>query len=65
MKTKTRTLYIENNLKGKPCVTPAALLRDIWNGAADLNTAPLGTTGRPGKGRKKLQVTVTIEEVTS
>lgn len=61
---KTRNLYIEPRLDGKPTTTSRKVLQALWDEAGLDRPEELGCiSGRPGKGRTKLVVTVSVEEV--
>lgn len=60
---KTRSLYIDPKANGTPYHSPKAVLGDLFDGAESLALKRFGIGTRPGKGRTKLVVTVTVEEV--
>lgn len=62
--TRSKTAYIETNDKGNPCqslaqlateVAHSARLNELWNYA--------GLNSRPAPGRRKVKITITVEEV--
>lgn len=62
---KSRIAYIEPNDAGRPCMPLRQLLEDVaFDAHLDrLTQAYTGLTNRPGKNRRKVRVTVTVEAV--
>lgn len=62
---KSCTVYIEPRDDGKPCQSISDLTKDVFD-AAGLHHAHLvhsGLSNRPGKGRKKVVITITVQGV--
>lgn len=61
----SRNLYIERTDSNKLATTPAKILKDIWADAGLDGTGilPIGTNNRASSNRKKVKVTITVEEV--
>lgn len=59
---KSKIAYIEPRDDGKPCMTLAMLLSDVESYGLDIRGIP-GVTPHSGKGRRKVQITVTVEAV--
>lgn len=57
--------YIQPNDKGKPCMSLGSLLSDVADLASlrELDVHLPGLSNRPAKGRQKVRITLTVEEV--
>lgn len=60
---RSRIVYIEANQSGNPCMQLGELLVDAFERVFHHNWWLTGITNRPGKNRRKVRVTVTVEAI--
>lgn len=62
--SKSRVAYIETNDAGKPCMSLAKLASEVAHDAHldNMLTHYVGINSRAGAGRRKVKITITVED---